>query len=99
MILIMKKWTREIEINAPIDQVWQLIDGSLTDMQKIMSNIITNEPVKKTKKVVGSVYKQRHRGEKGVQEYESEILEYENRPDYKLLKEEFNLGDLFVMTR
>ena len=25
----MKQWTKEIEINAPIEHVWQLLNGSL----------------------------------------------------------------------
>ncbi len=31
----MKRWTKDIEINAPIEQVWVLFDGSLENMQKL----------------------------------------------------------------
>ena len=37
----MKQWTKDIEINAPIDTVWGLLDGSLEDMQKIMPQVET----------------------------------------------------------
>ena len=50
----MKSWTREIEINAPIDQVWKLLDGTLEDMQKIMPQVVENTPVKVTEERVGS---------------------------------------------
>ena len=50
----MKSWTREIEINAPIDQVWKLLDGTLEDMQKIMPQVVEHTPVKVTEEGVGN---------------------------------------------
>lgn len=35
----MKQWTREAEIDAPIEKVWQFFDGSLENMQKIMPQV------------------------------------------------------------
>ena len=44
----MKTWTKDIEINAPIEKVWQYLDGSFEDMQKIMPQVVGNQPVKIT---------------------------------------------------
>ena len=44
----MKTWTKDIEINAPIEKVWQYLDGSLENMQKIMPQVVGNQPVKIT---------------------------------------------------
>ena len=57
----MKQWTREIEINAPIDHVWSYLDGSLEQMQKIMPQVMENTPIKVTDEVVGSVYRQKYK--------------------------------------
>jgi uncharacterized membrane protein len=48
----MKQWTKEIEINAPIEKVWNLLNGSLEQMQKIMSQVIGNSPVKLTESLL-----------------------------------------------
>jgi ligand-binding SRPBCC domain-containing protein len=50
----MKQWTKAIEINAPIEQVWGFLNGSLENMQQIMPNVVENKPVKITEEVVGS---------------------------------------------
>ncbi|MGE1163653.1 hypothetical protein ACQJ0Y_10260 [Peribacillus simplex] len=57
----MKKWTRDTEINAPIEQVWKFLDGSLENMQKIMPQVVEHKPVIITEEVVGSVYRQKYR--------------------------------------
>jgi carbon monoxide dehydrogenase subunit G len=48
----MKQWTKEIEINAPIEKVWNLLNGSLEQMQKIMPQVIGNSPVKLTESLL-----------------------------------------------
>jgi len=52
----MKQWTSEVEINAPIEKVWKLFDGSLENMQKIMPKVVGNKPVTITDDMVGSIY-------------------------------------------
>ncbi|WP_042142287.1 SRPBCC family protein [Paucisalibacillus sp. EB02] len=94
----MKEWTREIEINAPIDQVWKLFDGSLEDMRKVMPNVVENTLVKETENFVGTVYRQKYREGKRVQEYDVETLEYQNDEDYKRVKVGFNLANVFEIT-
>ena len=94
----MKSWTREIEINAPIDQLWKLLDGSLEDMQKIMPQVVENTPVKITDEKVGSIYRQKYKEGKRIEEYDVRTLEYENHPDLKRLKVGFTLANMFDIT-
>jgi carbon monoxide dehydrogenase subunit G len=94
----MKKWTKSIEINAPIETVWELFDGSLENMQKIMPQVIENTPVHETEEVVGSVYRQKYREGKRVMEYDVKTLEYKDTPDYKKLKVGFQLANMFDIT-
>ena len=94
----MKKWTKEIEINAPIEQVWKFLDGSLADMQKIMPQIVGHKPILVTEERVGSVYRQRYKEGKRTEEYDVETLEYLNAPDEKKLKIGFTLANMFEIT-
>ena len=94
----MKQWTRNIEINAPIEQVWQLLNGSLENMQKIMPQVIEHRPIKITEDGVGSVYRQKYKEGKRIEEYDVETLEYTNTPDSKKLKVGFTLANMFEIT-
>lgn len=94
----MKKWTRDIEINAPIEQVWGYFGGTLEEMQKVMPQVVEHKPVKITEEVVGSVYRQTYREGKRVEEYDVETLEYLNKPEYKKLKIGFTLANMFEIT-
>ncbi|WP_010098251.1 SRPBCC family protein [Ornithinibacillus scapharcae] len=94
----MKEWTKDIEINAPIEQVWKLFNGTLEDMQKIMPNVMENTLVKETENVVGTIYRQKYREGKRVQEYDVETLEYQNEEDFKRMKVGFNLANMFDIT-
>ncbi|MFB4168015.1 SRPBCC family protein [Virgibacillus sp. JSM 102003] len=94
----MKKWSEEIEIDAPIEQVWKLLDGTLEDMQKVMPNVIANEPVKVTDEGVGSIHRQKYQEGKRVEEYDVETLLYQNKPDYKEVKVGFILANMFDIT-
>ncbi|MFJ7737540.1 SRPBCC family protein [Lysinibacillus sp. NPDC097287] len=91
----MKTWTKNIEINAPIEHVWKFFNGSLEEMQKIMPQIVENTPVKVTEEVVGSVYRQKYKEGKHIQEYDVETFEYLDKPDKKRLKVGFTLANLF----
>jgi hypothetical protein len=94
----MKKWTRSIEIQAPIEQVWKLFNGSLEDMQKVMPQVIENEPIIITEGGIGSVYRQKFKEGKRVQEYEVKTLDYLDTPDHKILKVGFSLANMFEIT-
>lgn len=94
----MKKWTKDIEINAPIEQVWKFLDGSVENMQEIMPQVVENKPIKITEEVVGSVYRQSYREGKRIEEYDVETLEYSNAPNKKKLKVGFTLANMFEIT-
>ena len=94
----MKQWSRGIEINAPIEQVWQLLNGTLEDTQKIMPNVIANEPVTLTDNMVGSIHRQKYQEGKRIMEYDVETLEYTNQPDLKSLKVGFTINKMFEIT-
>lgn len=94
----MKQWTREIEIDAPIEEVWKLFNGSLENMQKIMPQVVENKPVTITEEVVGSIYRQQYKEGKRIEEYDVETLEYLNKPNKKKLKVGFSLANMFEIT-
>ncbi|WP_047980968.1 SRPBCC family protein [Ornithinibacillus contaminans] len=94
----MKEWTKDAEINAPIDQVWKLFEGSLQDMQKIMPNVVENQLISETKDGIGTVYRQKYREGKRVQEYDVETLFYQNEIDFKKMKVGFTLANMFEIT-
>ncbi|MEH7083290.1 SRPBCC family protein [Neobacillus drentensis] len=94
----MKEWSKEIEIQAPIDTVWGLLNGSLEEMQRIMPQVVDHQPVKVTNEGVGSIYRQKYREGKRVEEYDVETLEYQNTPDQKKLKVGFTLAKMFEIT-
>jgi hypothetical protein len=94
----LKEWTKEIEIDAPIEKIWGLFDGSLENMQKIMPQVIGNTPVKVTEEGVGSIYRQQYKEGKRVEEYDVVTLEYLNNPDHKKMKVGFNLANYFEIT-
>lgn len=94
----MKQWTKDIEINAPIEQIWLLFDGSLENMQKIMPQVVEQKPIKITEEVVGSVYRQKYKEGKRIEEYDVETLDYLNAPNQKKLKVGFTLANMFEIT-
>jgi len=94
----MKQWSKEIEIDAPIEQVWNLFNGSLENMQKIMPQVIENKPITIIEGMVGSVYLEKYKEGKRVMEYQVETLEYDNSPDEKRLKVGFTIANMFDIT-
>jgi hypothetical protein len=94
----LKEWTKEIEIDAPIEEIWGLFDGSLENMQKIMPQVVGNTPVKVTEEGVGSIYRQQYKEGKRIEEYDVVTLEYLNNPDHKRMKVGFNLANYFEIT-
>ncbi|WP_312471443.1 SRPBCC family protein [Neobacillus sp.] len=94
----MKSWSNEINIDAPIEQVWGLLNGSLEEMQKIMPQVVDHQPVKVTEIGVGSVYRQKYKEGKRIEEYDVETLEYVNTPEKKKLKVGFTLANMFEIT-
>ena len=94
----MKQWTREVEIDAPIEKIWSLFDGSLENMQKIMPQVVENKPKTITDNKVGSIYVQKYREGKRVMEYEVETIEYVDNAEEKKMKAGFALANMFDIT-
>ncbi|OUM85520.1 MAG: hypothetical protein BAA01_10335 [Bacillus thermozeamaize] len=94
----MRQWTKEMEIDAPIERVWKLFDGSLENMRKIMPQVVEHQPVKITEEGVGSVYRQKYKEGKRIAEYDVETLEYLDAPKQKKLKVGFTLAGMFEIT-
>lgn len=93
-----KQWARQIEINAPIEEVWEFLDGSLENMQRIMSQVVDHKPIRETEEKVGSIHRQKYREGKRVIEYDVKTVQYENTPTKKLLQVAFNLANMFDIT-
>jgi hypothetical protein len=97
-VILLKQWTKDIEIYTSIEQIWELFDGSLENMQKIMPQVIEQTAVKVTENRVGTVYRQKFKEGKRIAEYDVETLEYLDSPDHKKLKVGFTLGNFFEIT-
>lgn len=95
---MMKKWSKDIEIDAPIEQVWKFFNGSLEEMQKIMPQVVENKPITITEDMVGSVYLQKYKEGKRVMEYNVETLAYLDTPNEKKVKIGFTLANMFEIT-
>ncbi|MER2089975.1 MAG: SRPBCC family protein [Sporosarcina sp.] len=94
----MKQWTKKIEIDAPIEQVWKLFDGSSENMRKIMPQVVENKPITITDEMVGSVYMQKYKEGKRVMEYQVETLLYQDLSNEKKMKVGFTLANMFDIT-
>ena len=94
----MKQWSNEIEINAPIEEIWMLFNGILENMQKIMPQVVANDPIKVTDDMVGSVYLQKYKEGKREMEYEVVTLEYKDESNEKIMKAGFTLSNMFEIT-
>lgn len=94
----MKQWTKEIVINAPIEVVWKLFDGSLANMQKIMPQVVEHKPVKITEEGVGSVFRQKYKEGNRIEEYDIKTLDFLDDENNKKLKVGFTLANMFEIT-
>lgn len=94
----MKSWSKEIEINAPIERIWELFNGSLENMQKIMPQVVDNQPIAITDDMVGSVYLQKYKEGKRIMEYNVETLTYLDSSNEKKVKVGFTIAKMFEIT-
>lgn len=90
------KWDKEIEIDAPIDVVWNLFDES--HPQRIMPKVESNEWIVKNDPLQGSSYKQTYREGKRTESYLVTITEYKDEAEHKLKSIQFILANLFETT-
>ncbi|WP_058305957.1 SRPBCC family protein [Gracilibacillus massiliensis] len=94
----MNKWTKTIEIHAPIEQIWSYFNGSLENMQKMMPQVVDHEPIKLTENGVGSIYRQKYQEGKRIEEYEVETIRYIDEDQKKELMIQFKLANMFDIT-
>ncbi len=73
-------------------------DGDLEQMQKIMPNVVKNDPVTETENIIGSIYRQSYKEGEEIQEYDVEVLEYIQTPAHQKKKFGFVLAGLFDIT-
>lgn len=94
----MKKWKKDVEIDAPIDVVWQLFAGDIEDKQKVMPSLFELEKIKETEEEIGSIYKQVFKSGSRFQFFEVNILDYQDNNKEKFLEEQFVHGKMFQIT-
>ncbi|ALC85743.1 hypothetical protein AM499_07860 [Bacillus sp. FJAT-22090] len=94
----MKKWKKEILINAPIEYVWQFFYGNLHKKKMIFPKVIDENIIKQTDQVVGSVITQTYQNGSLNEQYELTIKKYKDEQNYKSYQESFILNDRFRMT-
>lgn len=87
------KWEKEIEIEAPIETVWNLFDEA--HPQRVMPKVDTNEWIVKNEPLTGSSYKQTYREGKRTESYLVTISEHIDEPDHKKKTIQFILANLF----
>lgn len=93
----MKKWKKEIVINAPIEFVWPYFYGDLEKKKVIFPKIIDEEIIKETEEVVGTVIRQSYKNGSLDEYYNLTLKKYINEPNHKLVQETFILNNLFKM--
>ncbi len=91
----MKKWTAEIEINAPIEKVWEVIDGSEENLKKLDPKILSNKVIEETEERIGSSYLQKYQEGKKIMEYVVEVKDYKEDDNSKMFQIGFELGNSF----
>ncbi|MEI4768280.1 hypothetical protein WAX74_01250 [Psychrobacillus sp. FJAT-51614] len=94
----MKKWKKEIIINAPIEYVWPFFYGNLEKKKLIFPKVIDEHFIKQTEQVVGTVIKQTYQNGTINEQYEITIKKFRNEQHYKSYQESFLLNERFRMT-
>lgn len=93
----MKKWKKDIVINAPIDFVWPYFYGDLEKKKAIFPKIIDEEIITNTNAVEGTVIRQAYKNGQIDEYYDITIQKFIDEPTHKLIQESFLLNNLFRM--
>lgn len=94
----MKKWKKEITINAPIDYVWSFFYGDIEKKKIIFPKVTSEEMLHQTDDVIGSVVLQTYQIGSVTQQYEITIKDFTDEVHTKALVEHFLLNDRFYIT-
>ncbi|WP_342527823.1 SRPBCC family protein [Chryseomicrobium sp. FSL W7-1435] len=87
------KWDCSIDINAPIEIVWDLFDER--HPKRIMPKVDSNEWIVQNEPLTGSSYKQTYREGKRTETYLVTITEFKDEPEEKTKSIQFVLANLF----
>ncbi|WP_391209155.1 SRPBCC family protein [Psychrobacillus sp. L4] len=94
----MKKWKKEITINAPIEYVWPFFYGDLEKKKMIFPKVMDEVFTQETEQLVGSIISQTYQIGSVTEQYEITIKKYVNEQHYKIFQESFLLNNRFRMT-
>lgn len=93
----MKKWKKDIMINAPIEFVWPYLYGDLEKKKAIFPKIIDEEILKETNEVEGTVIRQAYKNGSIDEYYDLTIKKFIDESNHKLVQEAFLLNNMFRM--
>ncbi|PZX07608.1 hypothetical protein C7437_101727 [Psychrobacillus insolitus] len=94
----MKKWKKEIMIQAPIEFAWNFFYGDLEKKKMIFPKVMDEEIIKQTENRTGSIIKQTYQNGNSTEQYDLTIKKYINEVNSKVLAESFILNNRFKMT-
>ncbi|TQR20735.1 SRPBCC family protein [Psychrobacillus vulpis] len=94
----MKKWRKEIIIQAPIDFVWPFFYGDIDKKKMIFPKVMDEVIIQQTDDVVGSIILQTYQNGSYTEQYELTIKKYGEEKNYRMLQESFLLNNRFRMT-
>lgn len=92
------KNTATVIIEKNIEDIFDFLDGSLENLQKIDPKIIENIPLNITENRIGSTYKQKYKEGKRVQSYVCTVTDYLNESNQKFFEMQFELLKIFDIT-
>lgn len=93
----MKKWKKDIIINAPIEFAWPYFYGDLEKKKAIFPKIIDEEILKETNEIEGTVIRQAYKNGSLDESYDLTIKKFVDETDHKLVQEAFILNNMFRM--
>ncbi len=94
----MHTYTRSIEINKSIEEVFNFLDGSEKNVKIIDPNIASSKLVKQTENVIGSTYEQEYNIKNQTINYIATVTEYKNEANIKEFGVSFKLKNMFEIS-
>lgn len=94
----MKVWQADTVITAPIEAVWDVIDGSEDHLKALDPHIVSHIIINETPERIGSKYQQTYREGTKDMTYIVEVIDYDESPTKKRFTIGFNLGGMFDIT-
>lgn len=92
---IMKVWELTKVIEAPIETIWKVIDGSEENLKKLDPKIVNQDTILETEERIGSKYLQTYREGKREETYEVVVTDYFETDDEKMFAIAFTIANMF----